>query len=65
MDSLIITTNVVLTLNEMVKVIHGEDVTLQLTNGAQISGGAVAFHFTAAVAAWLVLRHCDTTPRRA
>ena len=29
------------------------------------SGGAVAFHFTAAVAAWLVLRHCDTTPRRA
>ena len=21
--------------------------------------------FTAAVAAWLVLRHCDTTPRRA
>ena len=33
-----ITTNVVLNLNEMVKVTHGEDVTLQLTNGAQISG---------------------------
>lgn len=37
-----ITTNVVLTLNEMVKVIHGEDVTLQLTNGAQISGADLA-----------------------
>ena len=37
-----ITTNVVLTLNEMVKVIHGEDVTLQLTNGAQITGAELA-----------------------
>ena len=32
----------VLTLNEMVKVTHGEDVTLQLTNGAQISGADLA-----------------------
>ena len=34
-------------------------------SGGAFAGGAVAFHFTAAVAAWLVLRHCDTTPRRA
>ena len=32
-------------------------------SGGAFAGGAVAFHFTAAVAAWLVLRHCDTTPR--
>ena len=34
-------------------------------SGGAFAGGAVAFHFTAAVAAWLVRRHCDTTPRRA
>ena len=34
-------------------------------SGGVFAGGAVAFRFAAAVAAWLVLRHCDTTPRRA
>lgn len=38
-----ITTNVVLTLDDMVKVTHGEnDVTLQLTNGATITGAQLA-----------------------
>ena len=29
-------------------------------SGGAFAGGAVAFHFTAAVAAWLVLRHCSS-----
>ena len=33
-------------------------------SGGAFAGGAVAFHFTAAVAAWLILWHCATTPRR-
>ena len=32
--------------------------------GGAFAGGAVAFHFTAAVAAWLIFWHCATTPRR-
>ena len=58
-----ITTNVVLTLNEMVKVTHGEDVTLQLTNGAQISGADLARRALADVGL-ITLIHPRHRPRK-
>ena len=57
-----ITTNVVLTLDDMVKVTHGEnDVTLQLTNGATITG-ADLIRRTLAGAGLFTLIHPEEGP---